>query len=191
MFGRSNTLQISQIIQPQSPFTNLPPYGSKGDTEIPISSTTISPQSKTKRASRRTSQRGSKRSATKILNLQQMPYNNSINRTKTLITQKYGFTADPQHSKHKNFNNAITTIVYNSQTLLTTNKISPNKHSLFLQQPKNLTTHNLCKGAQLPPGTTNLLGLGQKFCLATSKPTPDIKDTVQKLAYKIRTKFYL
>ena len=58
---------------------------------------------------------------------------------------------------------------------------------LLTQQPKNLTTHNLCKGTQ----PTNLLGLGLKFCLASSKPTQTIKDTMQKLANRIRTKYYL
>jgi hypothetical protein len=51
--------------------------------------------------------------------------------------------------------------------------------------------HNLCRGTQPPIGTKNLLGLGLKFCTASPKPTSNIKDCVQKLAYRIRTKQYL
>ena len=114
-----------------------------------------------------------------------------LNRTTTLITQRFGFTADPLHSKQKNFNNAVLSNIHNSLTPLTKNKSNPHKDSLFQQQPKNLTTHNLCKGIQPPPGTTSLLGLGLKFCPVSAPPTPNIKDTMQKLAYRIRTKFYL
>jgi len=58
-------------------------------------------------------------------------------------------------------------------------------------QPKNLSIHILCKENQLPLGTKNLLGLGLKFCTAPTIPSPKIKETLQKLAYKIRTKHYL
>jgi len=51
--------------------------------------------------------------------------------------------------------------------------------------------HNLCKEKQLPLGTKNLLGLGLKFCTAPTIPSPNIRETLQKLAYKIRTKHYL
>jgi hypothetical protein len=51
--------------------------------------------------------------------------------------------------------------------------------------------HNLCQGIQPPIGTKNLLGLGLKFFLAPPNPTPNIKDTLHKLAYKIQTKHYL
>jgi hypothetical protein len=80
-------------------FHKVTPYRSESNTEKPIPSTTTSQQLKTKRMSRRKSQRGIKRSTKKTLNLQQIPYKNLINRTTTLITQRFGFTADPQHSK--------------------------------------------------------------------------------------------
>jgi len=51
--------------------------------------------------------------------------------------------------------------------------------------------HNLCKEKQLPLGTKNIIGLGLKFCTAPTIPTPNIRETLQKLAYKIRTKHYL
>jgi len=51
--------------------------------------------------------------------------------------------------------------------------------------------HNLCQEIQPPIGTKNLLGLGLKFCTAPPIPTPNIKDTLKKLAYRIRTKHFL
>jgi len=44
---------------------------------------------------------------------------------------------------------------------------------------------------QPPPGINNLLGLGLKYCIATPKPNPNIKQCLLKMAYKIRTKHYL
>jgi hypothetical protein len=58
-------------------------------------------------------------------------------------------------------------------------------------QPKNLSMHNLCQEKQLPLCTKNLLGLGLQFCTAPPIPFPNIRDTLKKLAYKIRTKHYL
>jgi len=80
----------------------------------------------------------------------------------------------------------------NSHTIIThTTNQHTNKRNLVSLQPKNLAMHNLCQGTQPPLGTKNLLGLGLKFCLAPPNPIPNIKDTLLKLAYKIRTKQYL
>jgi len=51
--------------------------------------------------------------------------------------------------------------------------------------------HNLCETIKPPPGTKTLLGLGLKFCVTTPKASPNIRDTLLKLAYRIQTKHYL
>lgn len=104
-----------------------------------------------------------------------------LNNRSNKIQDSYGFTAHPNFTKTKNFNNAI-------------NSISKHCHSnnqLHLLQPKNLSVHNLCKDNPPPLGTKNLLGLGLKFCLATPKANPNIKQCLRQMAYKIRTKHYL
>jgi hypothetical protein len=103
----------------------------------------------------------------------------------------YGFSANPKKTPTTNFNTALNTISRASNTI--TQDIPHNNYQkLTLLQPKNLSFHNLCTDArqQLPPDTKNLLGLGLKFCIASSKTTPNIKQCLQKLAYKIRTKQY-
>jgi hypothetical protein len=67
----------------------------------------------------------------------------------------------------------------------------PQDKSLVNRQPTNLSVHNLCTTSQPPPGTTKLLGLGLKFCIASHKPTPDIKACMKQLAYRIRTKHFI
>jgi hypothetical protein len=57
--------------------------------------------------------------------------------------------------------------------------------------PSNLTYHNLCSTIQPPPGTKELLGLNLKFCLASAIPTPNLKTSIRRLAYNIRTELYL
>jgi hypothetical protein len=55
-----------------------------------------------------------------------------------------------------------------------------------------LTYHNLCAAhVKLPLGTKQLLGLNLKFCLAANKLPDKIKQTTLKLAYSIRTKYFL
>jgi hypothetical protein len=80
---------------------------------------------------------------------------------------------------------SIDTSTYNIYSTNNTNK------SLFNLQPKNLAVHNLCTNTPPPQGTDKLLGLGLKYCVATPKPTPNIKQCLLKLAYKIRTKQHL
>ena len=54
-----------------------------------------------------------------------------------------------------------------------------------------LAVHNLCRNHQPPNGTTNLLGLGLKYCIVPPKANPNITNSMKKLAYKVRTKQYL
>jgi len=66
-------------------------------------------------------------------------------------------------------------------------------HTITTQsrQPIKLAVHNLCHTCQPPSGTTNLLGLGLKYCIVPPKANPNIKNCIKKLAYRIRTKQYL
>ncbi len=125
------------------------------------------------------------------MKLQQTIFNKLMRYNTNYLTQMFGFTSNPQHSMQRNFQHAISANILNSIIPLNTSNTTSKKLSLIKQQPRNLTTHNLCQTKQPPPGTTNLLGLGLKFCLASPKPSPKIKDTMRKLAYRIRTKYYL
>lgn len=125
------------------------------------------------------------------MKLQQTTFNKLMRYNTNYLTQMFGFTSNPQHSMQRNFQHAISANILNSIIPLNTSNTTSKKLSLIKQQPRNLTTHNLCQTKQPPPGTTNLLGLGLKFCLASPKPSPKIKDTMRKLAYRIRTKYYL
>jgi hypothetical protein len=101
----------------------------------------------------------------------------------------YGFVSDFTKSKKYNFNKALETISTKNitQPLYQTNQ----KASLQTRQPNNLVVHNLCRTLQPPCGTTNLLGLGLKYCIIPPKVTPDIKECMQKLAYRVRMKHHL
>ncbi len=57
--------------------------------------------------------------------------------------------------------------------------------------PSNLAYHNLCSSIQPPPGTKELLGLNLKYCLATAIPNPDLKKSMKRFAYNIRTELHL
>jgi hypothetical protein len=84
----------------------------------------------------------------------------------------FGFIANPNLPKQQNFRNALQTNI-----------------STLFRQPKNLTYHNLCTLAKVPPGTKQLLGLNLKYCLATNQIHCNIKKTLLKLAYSIRTEY--
>jgi hypothetical protein len=106
------------------------------------------------------------------------------------IIQRFGFCSDPNKNKKHNFYDALKQL-QQLQNIDTTPNTTNKNLKLQLQQPKNLTVHNLCKGFQPPLDTEKLLGLGLKYCVAPSKPSVCIKDCIKKLAYRIRTKQYL
>ena len=58
-------------------------------------------------------------------------------------------------------------------------------------QPTNLAFHNLCINQQLPKGSKQLLGLNLSFCLTPRNFHENIKKTMLKLAYSVRTQHYL
>ncbi len=88
--------------------------------------------------------------------------------------QNYGFVSNPILPIHNNFKEALST----------------KKTPLFLQ-PTSLSFHNLCINNKLPPGSKELLGLNLKYCLATYNMHFNTNLTIQKMAYTIRTKYYL
>ena len=103
-----------------------------------------------------------------------IPLKQKLYHTTRRCLRNQGFCADPNLSIQKNFNNTLEKGI-----------------QLTLPHPTNLTFHNLCKTINLPNGTRQLLGLNLKYCLAASKPPNNLKKTVQKMAYSIRTKFQI
>ena len=83
----------------------------------------------------------------------------------------YGFHANPDRSITYNFNQAIRT----------------RDHRLILNQPTNLSYHNLCTLQQPPSNVGQLLGLNLKYCVAPPTPKPDLRNTVGKLVRSVRT----
>jgi len=66
-----------------------------------------------------------------------------------------------------------------------------NKDNISQHRQIKLAVHNLCHNPQPPCGAKNLLSLGLKFCIVPPKASPNIKECMRKLAYRIRTKNYL
>jgi len=131
-------------------------------------------KTKSKLKSRRTSQRRAKRYK-KLTHLTHKRYlkQNQYHTAQRCI-RNYGFCANPMLTLQKNFNNTI-----------------QNGTNHPPSQPTNLTFHNLCKNIRIPTDTKYLLGLNLKYCLASSHVPDNIKTTVQKMAYAIRTSFHL
>jgi len=69
--------------------------------------------------------------------------------------------------------------------------ITQNLNTNPLQQPTNLTFHNLWKETKLPTGTKALLGLNLKYCLSNNNINQDINKTLLNMAYSICTKCHL
>jgi len=99
---------------------------------------------------------------------------NRIQQKNKFLESQFGFYANPENSKCSNFNNALSKIT-----------------SMAYNQPTNLAFHNLCKANSLPPGTTHLLGLNLKFCLASNHLNYNPKKSLLNLAYTIQTKEHL
>jgi len=127
-----------------------------------------------KSGSRRLAQRRSKRYKKQEQIKMNLPLQQQIYHIKQRCLRNFGFQANPRFSLQKNFNNIIATETANSS-----------------QQMSNLAFHNLCKNANIPHGTRQLLGLNLKYCLACSQLNNNINTTVQKMAYAIRTTFQL
>ena len=142
-----------------------------------------------KKTSRRKIQRKKKRFLTKKLKHENLTYVERLKAYNDSLHRLYGFVSNPTKSKKYNFDKALETI----NTVNTTHPFyrKTQETSLQIRQPNNLTVHNLCCTLQPPHGTTNLLGLGLKYCIVPPRATPNIKECMQKLAYKIRTKHHL
>jgi hypothetical protein len=61
--------------------------------------------------------------------------------------------------------------------------------TLYFNQPKLKTYHNLCVNSKPPLGTGELLGLGHKFIIQKIKPTPNIDKVINNFKQDIRTKY--
>ncbi len=86
----------------------------------------------------------------------------------------FGFHTDPEKTIQENFNKAVN-----------------NNPSPLFEQPTNLAFHNLCSKNKLPTGTKELLGLNLSFCLASKQLQNNINHTIRKMAYSIRTRYFL
>ncbi len=132
-------------------------------------------KSHTKARSRRTSQRRAKRYKKWEAERENLTLNLRHQKIKLTCLSNFGFCANPQQSLQRNFNKAI----------------SQPPSQLFNKQPTNLAFHNLCTKNELPPCTRQLLGLGLKYCLASSSLQQKTNTTALKVAYSIRTRHYL
>jgi hypothetical protein len=83
----------------------------------------------------------------------------------------YGYVCNPDKTLTQNFNSLL--------------------HSPLNNLPFNSTYHNKCTTIQPPVGTRELLGLNLKFCIASCNFKPNIKISIKRLAYNIRTAFHL
>jgi hypothetical protein len=58
--------------------------------------------------------------------------------------------------------------------------------STYFNQQTNKAYHNLCTTLRPPPNLTNLLGLGEKFCLELKRPKIDTSATIDRLKHSLR-----
>jgi hypothetical protein len=89
--------------------------------------------------------------------------------------RSYGFVANPTKKIWENIPSALKTI----------------QATTYLNSPFNLHCHNLCTKLLTPIGFNQLLSLGLNFCIERSKPTPNIKYTLNKLNRNVRLKAWL
>jgi hypothetical protein len=62
---------------------------------------------------------------------------------------------------------------------------------VYFNQQSNKAFHNLCITLCPPPNLTNLLGLGEKFCLEWKRPKIDTVETIKRLKHSIRLRHWL
>jgi hypothetical protein len=140
---------------------------------------------------RRKTQRRQKRYQTKTIKQYNTIYTEELTHRCNIIRQTYGYTANPDSTSTKNFENSIKVISKNHNNSVQIPEHNNYNKELNKLQPSNLSVHNLCISNPPPPGTKNLLGLGLKFCLTTPKANPNIIECLHQMACKIRTKQYL
>jgi hypothetical protein len=144
--------QHSHTKQPFSQLNNQNP--------LTLTSTTPTQRNpiKMRKKSRRTTHRRKNRKIKKEITSKQKWLEHKLSQTKRYCNTSFGFYSDPNQSKRKNFNHAITTLPSNLCT-----------------QPTNLAFHNLCIKQQLPKGSKQLLGLNLSFCLTPRNFHENIK----------------
>jgi hypothetical protein len=139
------------------------------------------------KSSRRKKQRERKREHTKITSSNEKILQNRIQPKISQLRNTIGFISDPDKTPTQNFNGAIQ-LISNTYFLVNIQQKTTPIHKL---QPRIPALHNLCQDTPPPEGTRDLLGLGLKYCPASQLANPNIKDYVQNLAYRTRTKEYL
>ena len=171
--------------------SNLNQYKHSTTNCKPIYLVSFSNSTNKSKISRRKSQRKKRRLLSTLTRWNQQATEWFLHHKTIQIKHNFGFISDPNKKLHINFQEAIRKL--DTYHIIDTNvkQSKTNKTNLIRLQPKNLSMHNLCKEKQLPLGTKNLLGLGLKFCTAPTIPSPNIRETLQKLAYKIRTNIIL
>ena len=100
--------------------------------------------------------------------------NQKLYQTKQRCIHHYGFVANPKANLQQNFNNTI-----------------KNATRYETKHPTNCTYHNLCTINKIPLGTKQFLGLNLNFCLSANKIPNNIPSTIRRMAYNIRTHYYL
>ena len=91
------------------------------------------------------------------------------------LRRKFGFVSDHQQPHWANFENA-----------------AGKMDSSFLQhQISNRSCHNLLRNLDLPPGTTQLLGLNLNYCVKPSTINSMIVATFKRLPNNIRRMYHL
>ena len=61
----------------------------------------------------------------------------------------------------------------------------------YFRRPSKMAYHNLCEKLSPPPGTSQLLGLGLKFCIERPVPRPDIRTSIFRLRRQVRLREWL
>ena len=90
------------------------------------------------------------------------------------LKQQYGFLANPALTKYNNAKRVLQAM----------------PAEIYFNQPvaKAIFTFTT---APLPPGTKSLLSLGLKFCIRHRKPTNNIKKSIERIEYDVRTKVWV
>ena len=90
------------------------------------------------------------------------------------LKQQYGFLANPALTKYNNAKRVL--------------QAMPSE--IYFNHPvaKAIFTFTT---TPLPPGTKSLLSLGLKFCIRHRKPTNNIKKSIERIEYDVRTKVWV
>jgi hypothetical protein len=60
----------------------------------------------------------------------------------------------------------------------------------YFSRPNNMTYHNLCMDAKIPPGIALLLGMGLKFCIESAQPKQWINKGTCRFQHSVKLHFH-